>query len=86
MQKVLLIVLFLMFVLLHSTPSKAQNTTIFYLAENGITIKCPQATVGQKGMVNGIEYEAVNRTLLNQRRNEGADLTRVCTSLVTDLN
>lgn len=30
-------------------------------------------------------YEAVDKALLEQRRDEGADLTRLCTSLVTDL-
>jgi surface protein len=42
--------------------------------------------VGDKGMVNGKEYEAVDRALLIIRRNEGADLTCVCTSLVTDMS
>ena len=50
------------------------------------TIKCPEAAVGDKGMVNGKEYEAVDRALLIIRRNEGADLTCVCTSLVTDMS
>jgi hypothetical protein len=55
----------------------------FYDA-NG-TIKCPDAEPGDKGMVNGKLYEAVDRALLIQRRDEGADLTCVCTSLVTDM-
>jgi hypothetical protein len=32
-----------------------------------------------------VEYEAVDRALLITRRDEGADLTKVCTSLVTDM-
>jgi surface protein len=56
----------------------------FYDA-NG-TIKCPDAEPGDKGMVNGKLYEAVDRALLIQRRDEGADLTCVCTSLVTDMS
>ncbi|MCH6202129.1 DUF285 domain-containing protein [Aquiflexum sp. LQ15W] len=58
---------------------------VFFETDLG-TIKCPEAPVGEKGMVNGKEYEAVDRALLIQRRNEGADLTCVCTSLVTDMS
>jgi surface protein len=56
----------------------------FYDA-NG-TIKCQDAEPGDKGMVNGKLYEAVDRALLIQRRDEGADLTCVCTSLVRDMS
>ncbi len=55
-----------------------------FFEENG-TIKCPKASPGDKGEVNGKTYEAVDRALLIQRRDEGADLTCVCTSLVTDM-
>ena len=57
----------------------------FYIHENGVTIMCPSASAGEKGLVHGIEYEAVDRDLLFQRRDEGADLTRVCTSPVTNM-
>jgi surface protein len=56
-----------------------------FFEENG-TIKCPDAEVGEKGMVDGKVYEAVDRELLIQRRDEGADLTCVCTSLTTDMS
>lgn len=56
-----------------------------FFEENG-TIKCPRATPGEKGMVGDKVYEAVDRSLLIQRRDEGADLSCVCTSLVTDLS
>lgn len=55
-----------------------------FFEENGI-IKCPEATPGKRGWVNGKLYEAVDRALLVQRRDEGADLGCVCTSLVTDM-
>jgi len=58
---------------------------VFFATDLG-TIKCPEAAVGEKGMVNDKEYEAVDRALLIIRRNEGADLTCVCTSLVTDMS
>lgn len=57
----------------------------FYLDENGVTIKCINCQPGDTGTVNGIRYEAVDKALLEQRRDEGADLTRLCTSLVTDM-
>jgi surface protein len=58
-------------------------STKFY-RENG-TIKCPETVPGEKGMVDGKVYEAVDRALLIQRRDEDADLTCVCTTLVTDM-
>lgn len=63
-----------------------ETSNTFFLAENGITIKCPTAEVGEKGMVDGVEYEAVDRELLDQRINEEVDLTKICTSLVTDMS
>ncbi|MEX2511598.1 MAG: BspA family leucine-rich repeat surface protein [Cyclobacteriaceae bacterium] len=56
-----------------------------FFEENG-TIKCPTASPGDKGMVGDKMYEAVDRALLIQRRNENADLSCVCTSLVTDMS
>lgn len=66
--------------------AQAQDNPNFFLHENGVTIMCPDAEVGETGTVDEVEYEAVDRELLIQRRNEGADLTRVCTSLVTDMS
>lgn len=62
-----------------------EESDTFFIADNGVTIKCPGAVVGEKGSVNGIVYEAVDRTLLDQRLNEGADLSKVCTSLITEM-
>ncbi|UCS94302.1 DUF285 domain-containing protein [Echinicola marina] len=56
-----------------------------YLDANGVTIKCEDCNVGDKGVVNGVEYEVVNNQLIRQRRDEEADMTTLCTSLVTDL-
>jgi surface protein len=66
--------------------STSTQSATFYLAENGVTVMCPDASVGATGELGGVTYEAVDRNLLLQRRNEGADLTRVCTSLVTNMN
>jgi surface protein len=56
-----------------------------FFEANG-TIKCPNTVPGETGIVNGKKYEAVDRALLIQRRDEGADLTCVCTTLVTDMS
>lgn len=58
----------------------------FYLDENEVTIKCENCFPGDTGTVNGILYESVDRALLNQRRDQGADLTILCTSLVTEMD
>lgn len=57
-----------------------------YLHKNGVTILCPDATLGNIGTVNGIDYEVVDRAVLDQKIRDGADVTRVCTSLVTDMS
>lgn len=57
----------------------------FYLDYNGITVKCINCVAGDKGKVGDVMYEAVDRDLLIKRRVEGADLSKVCTSLVTDM-
>ncbi|MDI1324330.1 MAG: BspA family leucine-rich repeat surface protein [Algoriphagus sp.] len=59
---------------------------IFRLAENGITCICENVKPGEKGFINGIEFEAVDNQLLRKRKDEGRDLTKLCTSLVTDLS
>src|SRR5690625_2753460 len=59
---------------------------LIYLGKNGVTIMCPKAPVGYKGIVDGVEYEVVNRVLLDQRISERDDVTKVCTSLVTDMS
>lgn len=61
---------------------------LFYLHENGVTVMCPHAEPGQKGVVDGTEYEAVDDTLLKQKIDEGneGDLSNVCTSPVTKMH
>jgi surface protein len=59
---------------------------IAFLDENGVTIRCPNGKVGDIGLVDGVEYEVVDRARLIQYRDQGKDLTKVCTSLVTDMS
>jgi hypothetical protein len=70
---------------------KLKNVTVkfksaFYLKGNGITCMCPDTKPGDKGFINGIQYESVDNNLLIKRRDEGADMSRLCTSLVTDMS
>src|SRR5690625_1353369 len=51
-----------------------------------VTISCPNASPRSIVIVDGIRYEVVDRYLLVQRVREGADLTKICTSLVTDMS
>ena len=55
-----------------------------YLDSNGITIKCPEATIGEKGFVNAKEYTVVDETTLRTMVGNDDDVTCVCTSLVTN--
>ena len=62
------------------------NCDVVYLDSNGITIKaCENAQVGESGIVNGITYTIVdNETLVNMIDNS-EDLTKICTSRITDM-
>ena len=53
--------------------------------EDGM-VTCPTAQVGDRGYLDGKLYEAVDRDLLIERRDQGADLTCLCTTLVTDMS
>ena len=58
-----------------------------YLGSNGITIKCFEwGEIGQTGEVNGIIYTVVSETILRQMVDNGEDVTKVCTSKVTDMS
>jgi uncharacterized repeat protein (TIGR02543 family) len=74
------------------TVDKEKNVTAkfilnpnFYLAENGVTCKCPNAKVGEKGIISGEIYEAVDNDLIRKRLSEGAVMNRLCTYLVTSM-
>ena len=52
-NKLLLVFLALIF---QTTLIKAQETPDFYLHENGVTVICTDAEVGDTGEVNGVTY------------------------------
>ena len=57
-----------------------------YLDSNGVTIKCPEATIGEKGFVNAKEYTVVDETTLRTMVENNEDVTCVCTSRVTNMS
>jgi uncharacterized repeat protein (TIGR02543 family) len=63
---------------------------LIYLAKNGVTVVCPEAQPGQKGILNGDsygkEYEVVDRTMLDQKVSNGEDVTALCTTPITDMS
>lgn len=72
---------------------KVKNVTVkfktnpnFYLNANGVTCMCPNAKAGEIGFINGVRYESVDNNLLITRRNQGVDLTKLCTSQVTEMS
>lgn len=66
---------------------------LFYIADNGITIVCPEAPLGSKGLVNGIEYtKRGEEELRNLARSGIVDATQwslmsvTCTSGITNMS
>ena len=58
----------------------------FYLDTNGVTIKARDwVTVGTTGELNGVTYTAVDNTTLKEIVDNDQDVTKVVTTLVTDL-
>ena len=58
-----------------------------YLASNGVTIKASAGAVaGDVGIVNGVGYNIVDLPTLNFFIEQGDDVTKVCTSLITDMS
>lgn len=66
-----------------------QTPNNFYLADNGMTVKCENAAVGETGTVNGVTYTAVeNGTGTYGTKTVGSanGYDKVCTSHVTDMS
>ena len=59
------------------------TTNKFYLAPNGGTVLCPDASVGESGMIDGVRY-----TKLSQQTKSAAFVpgVRYCTTGVTDMS
>ena len=58
-----------------------------YVDENGDTTKAYDwATIGQKGLINNVEYTIVNEATLRQMVVNDEDVTKVVTTRVTNMN
>ena len=60
----------------------------FYLAENGVTVVCSAADVGQTGEVGGVVYTKRSKAQIDALvdAENYASLTTTCTSDVTDMD
>mgnify|MGYP006215259545 FL=1 len=58
----------------------------FYLASNGVTVKCSGCSAGDTGMVGGVLYTAHDNTSLANKNRTDTDWDRVVTTLVTDMS
>ena len=67
------------------TATFIESAPKIYLADNGVTILCPNAPIGHKEVVNGKEYVVVDNNSLRRKvaNNEAVDCT--CTSNVTSM-
>ena len=65
--------------------SQTSGSPKFYLDSNGYTIKCPNAEIGEKGVLNGKEYIAVDSELLNTLFDSGYDPSCLCTTQVISM-
>jgi surface protein len=57
-----------------------EGNAFFFLAENGVTILCPDANIGARGVVDGKEYTKRSRDQITVRNAE-----RTCTTGITDM-
>ena len=71
-----------------SAPRPVTVTPVFLRAENGVTIVCPDAAVGDSGSVGGVVYRKRTRAQLDFLLGAGdaAALSTSCTSGVTDMS
>jgi hypothetical protein len=68
-------------------PLGSSSTNNFYLAPNGVTVLCPDAKVGETGMVGGVTYTRVNQsTLKSLAKANSPQLTTSCTTGITKMN
>ena len=84
--KVLSLVLFTLLMVTCNTDDDVQPQNV-YLASNGVTVKASSgAKAGDKGNINGVVYTIVDSSTLTSMIINGEDVTKVVTSLVTNMN
>jgi hypothetical protein len=63
---------------------------LFYLTDNGVTVRCPEAAVGDAREVNGVLYTKRDRAaldlLVTASPTDEVELARSCTTGVTDMS
>lgn len=71
-----------------SAPSVAQDPECdgFYLAENGVTVRCPDVAPGATGLVDEVMYTRRDRAALLTLSLASLDWETTCTSGVTDMS
>ena len=81
-------ILFLISMLfLFSCEEEEDFSTPFYFAENGVTVKAKDwVTAGTTGELNGIFYTAVNIDTLRLMFSREEDVSKVVTTLITDMS
>lgn len=58
-----------------------------YLDTNGVTIKCYEwGEPGETGVIDGVVYTIVDETMLRDMVFNGEDITKVCTTRVTNMS
>ena len=63
------------------------DTNPVYLDANGVTIKARDwAVVGDSGTINGVTYTIVDGATLRTMIDNGDDVTRACTSRITNMS
>ena len=62
------------------------NAPTIYLSTNGVTVKCPDASIGDTETIGDKEYTVVNEAGLRAMVANDEDVTCVCTSKVTDMS
>lgn len=68
-----------------SVTALFERSNPFFLHENGVTIRCDHAEPGDVGIVNEVEYLAVNINLLVSMIEDGVDTSNACTTLVNNI-
>ena len=84
-MKKLLLLLSLVTLVNCTKDEDVQKFTITLDSSDGVTIKCPDANVGDTGTVNGKVYTVVDEAQLRDMISKDEDVTCVCTSKVTDM-
>ena len=67
--------------------NESNEESNIYIDKNGVTIKAePWAKVGDKGIIDGVEYTIVDEATLRQMVANDEDVTKVVTTKITDMS